>query len=222
MKALAIVSGGMDSITMLYNFQHEIGRVLSFHYGSRHNEKELPLAKKHAERLGLPHEVVSLEFVGRAFKSALLASSESAIPDGHYADPVMKQTVVPFRNGIMLSIAAGYAESQELDTVMYASHFGDHAIYPDCRKDFVDAMGQAIERGTYAGIKLLAPYGAKTKRDIALVGRELGIDYQETWSCYKGDSRHCGICGTCVERREALDGFDTTEYQASEEVTHGL
>jgi 7-cyano-7-deazaguanine synthase len=124
----------------------------------------------------------------------------------------MKSTVVPFRNGIMLSIAAGLAESYELDAIMLANHSGDHAIYPDCRPEFIEGMAAAVEAGTYNGVKVVSPYCNMTKREIALRGRELGVDYSLTYSCYKGGEKHCGKCGTCVERKEALEGFDPTEY----------
>lgn len=148
------------------------------------------------------------------FKSSLLEGAD-AIPEGHYADENMKSTVVPFRNGIMLSIAAGIAESHGLKYVMMANHGGDHAIYPDCRPEFVKAMSEATKTGTYPGIEIIAPYTNMTKTDIARRGKTLGIDYAETWSCYKGGEHHCGKCGTCVERKEALRDAgiaDTTEY----------
>ena len=149
------------------------------------------------------------------FTSSLLIGGED-IPEGHYADENMKSTVVPFRNGIMLAIAAGMAESRGLKNVMMANHGGDHAIYPDCRPEFVDAMSAAISAGTYEGLKILAPYTNITKTDITVRGKQLGIDYAKTWSCYKGGEKHCGKCGTCVERREALAAAgitDTTEYE---------
>lgn len=148
------------------------------------------------------------------FKSSLLSGAE-AIPEGHYADENMKSTVVPFRNGIMLSIATGIAESNGLKHVMMANHGGDHTIYPDCRPEFVSAFSAATAAGTYDGVTVEAPYTGITKTDIARRGHALGIDYSETWSCYKGDEHHCGRCGTCVERREALADAginDTTVY----------
>lgn len=200
---LIIVSGGMDSITMLYEYAYEIAVGISFDYGSNHNAKEIPFAKMHCEKLGIKHIVINLDFMKTLFKSSLLEGAE-AIPEGHYNDENMKSTVVPFRNGIMLSIAAGIAESNELKAVMIANHFGDHTIYPDCRKDFIESMSDAIEKGTYADIKIFAPYTNISKSDIAKHGKELGIDYTTTWSCYKGNDLQCGKCGTCVERKEAL------------------
>ena len=139
----------------------------------------------------------------RYFKSSLLEGAD-AIPEGHYAEDNMKSTVVPFRNGIMLAIAAGMAESLGLKNVLIANHGGDHTIYPDCRPEFITAMSEATKAGTYPGIEVLAPYTDLTKGDIALRGKELGIDYSHTWSCYKGGLLHCGKCGTCVERKEAM------------------
>lgn len=193
----------MDSITMLYEYSDRIAIGLSFDYGSNHNAREIPFARLHCERLGIRHVVIGLDFMHRYFKSSLLEGAD-AIPEGHYASDNMKSTVVPFRNGIMLAIAAGIAESNGLRHVMMANHGGDHAIYPDCRPEFVSAFGAAVRAGTYEGITVEAPYTDITKADIARRGRALGIDYSETWSCYKGGERHCGRCGTCVERREAL------------------
>ena len=201
--SVLIVSGGMDSITMLYEYSDRIAIGLSFDYGSNHNAREIPFARLHCERLGIRHVVIGLVFMYRYFKSSLLEGAD-AIPEGHYAGDNMKSTVVPFRNGIMLAIAAGIAESNGLRHVMMANHGGDHAIYPDCRPEFVSAFGAAVRAGTYEGITVEAPYTDITKADIARRGSALGIDYSETWSCYKGGERHCGRCGTCVERREAL------------------
>ena len=210
-----IVSGGMDSITLLYEQRERIALGISFDYGSNHNAREIPFAELHCKRLGIRHITVKLDFMHQYFKSSLLDGAD-AIPEGHYADDNMKSTVVPFRNGIMLSIAAGIAESQGLSNVFMANHGGDHTIYPDCRPEFVGAINEATRLGTYANVTVSAPYTNITKGDIARRGVALGIDYSETWSCYKGGDKHCGKCGTCVERREALVEAgveDTTEYE---------
>lgn len=210
-----IVSGGMDSITLLYEQRERIALGISFDYGSNHNAREIPFAELHCKRLGIRHITVKLDFMHQYFKSSLLDGAD-AIPEGHYADDNMKSTVVPFRNGIMLSIAAGIAESQGLSNVFMANHGGDHTIYPDCRPEFVSAINEATRLGTYANVTVSAPYTNITKGDIARRGVALGIDYSETWSCYKGGDKHCGKCGTCVERREALAEAgveDTTEYE---------
>lgn len=211
---ILILSGGMDSTTLLYDYQERIALAVSFDYGSKHNAREIPFARLHCERLGIEHLVIPLEFMGRYFQSSLLQGGED-IPEGHYEEENMKSTVVPFRNGIMLSIAVGLAESRGQRYVMMANHDGDHTIYPDCRPEFVDAFSEAARTGTYPGITLLSPYTHLTKADIARRGKALGIDYSETWSCYKGEEVHCGKCGTCVERREALAEAgieDRTEY----------
>ena len=201
--SIIIVSGGMDSITLLYDWKDRIALGISFDYGSNHNAKEIPLAKMHCERLGIRHITIPLDFMHQYFKSSLLEGGD-AIPEGHYASENMKSTVVPFRNGIMLAIACGIAESNGLKHVMMSNHSGDHAIYPDCRQEFVDAMTAAMTAGTYEHIDLVAPYTAISKTDIARIGKRLGIDYSTTYSCYKGGEHHCGKCGTCVERKEAL------------------
>jgi 7-cyano-7-deazaguanine synthase len=205
MKVVVLCSGGMDSVTALYwaRREHAVAAALSFDYGSKHNGREIPFAAEHAGRLGVRHETVELPFVGRLFSSALLASGD-AIPEGHYEAENMRQTVVPFRNAILLSIAAGLAESRGAEGLVIAAHTGDHTIYPDCREEFMQAMAEAMRQGTYAGIQLLRPFIDLTKGQIAAEGARLGVDFARTWSCYKGGEIHCGKCGTCVERREAF------------------
>lgn len=206
----------MDSVTLLYEYRDRVALAVTFDYGSNHNRREAAFAKLHCERLGIEHLLIPLDFIHRYFKSSLLEGAD-AIPEGHYAAENMKSTVVPFRNGIMLSIACGIAESRGLKNVMIANHFGDHSIYPDCRAAFVEAMSKAMSEGTYDGVKVFAPYTGISKTDIARHGATLGIDYTETYSCYKGGAKHCGKCGTCVERKEALHDAgidDCTEYEA--------
>lgn len=213
--SLIIVSGGMDSITMLYDKQDNIAMGVSFDYGSTHNAREIPFAALHLKRLGIPHIIVPLSFMHEHFKSSLLETADK-IPEGRYDAENMKSTVVPFRNGIMLSVAAGMAESMGLSHVLIANHSGDHAIYPDCRPEFISAMSAAVSAGTGGKVDVTAPYTSLSKTDIARIGKRLGIDYAETWSCYKGGEIHCGKCGTCVERKEALHDAgidDTTAYE---------
>ena len=212
--SVIIISGGMDSTTMLYEYKDDIALAITFDYGSTQNGRERICAITHCQRLGIKHIVVPLEFMHRYFKSALLMTADD-IPEGNYDDENMKSTVVPFRNGIMLSIAVGIAESEGLTKVFIANHGGDHAIYPDCRGEFIQAIDEAAQAGTYEHVRIVAPYTSITKTDIALRGKQLGIDYAETWSCYKGGELHCGKCGTCVERKEALREagiVDTTRY----------
>ena len=211
---LIVLSGGMDSVTMLYEYRERIAMAISFDYGSNHNHKELPLAALHCRQMNIPHRIVQLPFFKEWFHSSLLEGSD-AIPLGDYADDNMHSTVVPFRNGIMLAIAAGMAENEQLQYIMLANHAGDHAIYPDCRPEFVSAMDQAVHAGTYNGVRLFTPYTRLSKADIARHGKALGIDYSLTWSCYQGGEVHCGQCGTCRERRQALQEagiHDTTPY----------
>ncbi len=201
--SLLVLSGGMDSTTMLYEYASRIGLAVNFSYGANHNAREAACARENCRRLGIELVEIDLAFMGEYFESSLLRGAD-AVPEGNYGENNMHSTVVPFRNGIMLSIAAGLAESQGLSTVMIANHGGDHAIYPDCRPGFIEAMSQAIAAGTYKGIRLDAPYTNLTKAAIACRGRELGVDYSLTYSCYKGGEKHCGVCATCVERREAM------------------
>lgn len=217
-NSIIIVSGGMDSITLLYDKKDEIALAISYNYGSNHNSKELPLAKYHCDKLGIKHIIINLDFMHQYFKSSLLSGAND-IPEGHYASENMKSTVVPFRNGIMLSIAIGIAESNNLKKVLIANHGGDHTIYPDCRNEFIDAMNCAAINGTFINVEIEAPYTNITKTDIAKIGKKLNINYSKTWSCYKGREYQCGVCGTCIERKEALKDAgieDKTIYDNSE------
>lgn len=211
---LIIYSGGLDSTTLLYEYKDKIKLAISFDYGSKHNKKELKYAKYHCKKLRIEHIIIKLDFINKYFDSNLLQSG-AEIPNGHYEDSVMKKTVVPFRNGIMLSIAIGLAESRNIKKVLIANHSGDHVIYPDCRATFIHAINEAAAYGTYNKVNVLSPYNNMTKRDIALIGSNLNIENKKTWSCYKGQDLHCGVCGTCIERKEALKDFDNTQYEAN-------
>lgn len=212
--SIIVLSGGMDSVTLLHEYKSRIALAVTFDYGSNHNAREIACAREQCAELGIEHIVIPLEFMGRYFRSSLLSGS-AAIPDGHYEDDNMRSTVVPFRNGIMLAVACGLAESRDLQHVLIANHGGDHAIYPDCRRGFVEAMSRAMQEGTYEGVDIIAPYTDITKADIARRGAALSINYNNTYSCYKGGEIHCGTCGTCTERKEAfrLAGIeDPTQY----------
>lgn len=210
-KLIILYSGGLDSTTALYKFANQIELAVSFNYGSKHNKQEIKHAAKNCKKLGIKHKIIKLDLNKLGFISDLLQSG-GEIPNGHYEDQSMKKTVVPFRNGIMLSIVAGIAESLNCNKILISNHAGDHAIYPDCRQNFIDSMNNAIKFGTYNEIEIFAPFTNITKRDIALIGKELNIDYSLSYSCYNGNKIHCGECGTCTERKEALNGFDNTKY----------
>lgn len=218
MKCLILLSGGVDSATALHwaAREHEPMAALSFRYGSNHADRELACAERQARTLNIPHRVVDLSALAPHLSSALL-SGASAIPAGEYDEQNMRATVVPFRNGIFLSVAAGIAESCGAQGVVIAAHSGDHAIYPDCRESFMQAMSRAIELGSYAGVQLLRPFISMSKAQIVELGAQLGVDFAHTYSCYCGGERHCGRCGTCRERREAFlaSGVpDPTTYEA--------
>ncbi len=210
--SLISLSGGMDSTTLLYEYESEIGLAISFDYGSNHAAQEIKKAKLSCERLGVPHQVINLEQAFEGIKSAL-TSGRDGIPEGHYSDETMKATVVPFRNGIMNSILAGIADSNGFDKILVASHFGDDAVYADCRTEFNIPMAAAIKAGTDNNVILSAPFASILKKDIADLGEAIGVPWEQTYSCYKGGDVHCGRCSTCVERLEALEGKkDDTEY----------
>lgn len=216
MDALIVLSGGMDSAVLL---AHELSKgqrvaALSFDYGSKHNHCELPMAREICLRLGVEHRVVALPFINELFTSSLLRSGE-AVPEGAYDADSMKSTVVPFRNGILIAIAVGYAESVGAARVLIGSHSGDHHIYPDCRPEFNAAMDQAARLGTGEAVRVDFPFAAMDKREIGDLGRALGVDFTRTWTCYKGGELHCGVCGACDERKFALrhdQGLDPTPY----------
>jgi 7-cyano-7-deazaguanine synthase len=216
MKAVAIVSGGMDSVTLAYYLKQISGadlHLLSFDYGQRH-VKELGFAIDCAETLGASHDIVSMTQLGKLFEaSGSVLVSDNEVPEGHYAEETMKATVVPNRNSIMLTIAVGVAVAEGADLVAAGMHAGDHFIYPDCRleyfRQFSSAMHLANE-GFWTG-QMYAPFISMTKADIVKVGSQLGVDYSQTWSCYKGAVHHCGKCGTCVERIEAFELADVPD-----------
>jgi 7-cyano-7-deazaguanine synthase len=225
MKTIAIVSGGMDSVTMAhylkFQLRHEL-HLLSFNYGQRH-KKELLFARNVALHLNVPFDVIDLSSISPFLdNNALLDPSGIDVPEGHYEAESMKATVVPNRNAIMISIATGVAVAEKADCVATGVHAGDHAIYPDCRPQFIFAMNDAMAIGNEGfaneDFGLIAPFVNATKLDIAELGRDLNVDYRLTWSCYNGRDQHCGKCGTCVERHEALEGAfgvgnDPTVYE---------
>ena len=203
--ALVVFSGGMDSTTALLWARREFSGVsaVSFSYGAKHNARELAAANVICRKLNIPRLEIPLDFIGKYFHSSLLKTG-GAIPEGAYNEDNMSSTVVPFRNGIMLAAAAGLAEDSGYSAVILGNHTGDHAIYPDCRPEFIDGMARAIETGTGGKVKLLSPFCNMTKGQIASLGASLGVDYSLTWSCYNGREKHCGKCGTCQERKEAF------------------
>lgn len=218
MKTLVICSGGLDSVSLAHMVaaEHELRSLLSFDYGQRHR-KELDYAAACAERLKVPHRTIDIREIGRCLSGSAL-TDDLDVPDGHYAEETMRVTVVPNRNAIMLAIAFGVAAAQKVDAVATAVHGGDHFIYPDCRPGFINAF-QVMQRHAlegYADITLYAPYLNIPKAGIVTDGLKHNTPFAETWSCYKGGARHCGRCGTCVERREAfhLAGIeDPTDYE---------
>lgn len=215
-KAIVILSGGLDSTTLLYEvvkeYKAENVTALTFYYGSKHNHMEIPLAKKTTKKLGVEHIVMDVEGVFKNYNSALLQGGED-IPEGHYADENMKKTVVPYRNGILLSMAVGLAESRGAKKVYYGAHGGDHAIYPDCRVEFVEAVSKSAKLGTFNEVEIVAPYSEDNKITILTKGLKLGVDYSLTWTCYNPseNGKACGKCGSCTERLEAFKENNTKD-----------
>jgi 7-cyano-7-deazaguanine synthase len=214
MKRVVVHSGGLDSSTLLAQLAHDFGNdniiAISFNYGSKHNEMEIDAAEKLCRYYDIKREVVDLTTISKILKSNLLKKGGN-IPEGHYEDPSMRSTVVPFRNAILLSIATGFCESIEADEVYLGTHAGDHAIYPDCRGEFSDAMSKAIYHGTYRGVKAIYPFLDMTKQDIVKLGLKLNVPYEYTYTCYNGNKNPCGKCGSCVERLEAFSKNNTQD-----------
>lgn len=196
----------MDSTTLLFDLLNQGNEIkcLSIDYGQRH-KKEIQCAKKVCDDLGVEHKVANLSDIKQFLKGSSQTDNAVNVPEGHYAEESMKLTVVPNRNMIMLSIACAWAISESYDAIAYAAHSGDHTIYPDCRQEFTDIMEQAFQLCDWKQIKLLRPYVKLTKGQIAQIGKELGVPYEDTWTCYKGEEKPCGKCGCCNERKEAFE-----------------
>ncbi|MEM8867825.1 MAG: 7-cyano-7-deazaguanine synthase QueC [Verrucomicrobiota bacterium] len=206
MKTVLIYSGGLDSTVLLYHLQasgHDV-HALSVDYGQRHR-CELTRAESICHVLGVPFQIADLSGIQSLLAGSSLTSPEIEVAEGHYTEENMKTTVVPNRNMILLSLATGHAISIGAQSVAYAAHSGDHAIYPDCRNEFADAMAAAIKIADWNPVELARPFVNLTKADIVRCGAELDVPFEATWSCYKGGDLHCGRCGTCIERREAFD-----------------
>ena len=216
------LSGGLDSVTLAHELAadgHDVV-ALSFDYGQRH-AKEIAHAARCADRLGAEHHVVDLRSVGALLTGSALTDPGVEVPEGHYTDASMASTVVPNRNAIMLSVAVGVAVARGAEAVATAVHAGDHAIYPDCRPAFIEAIeheARVANEGFIAeGFQVRAPFLHLNKDEIVRRGAALGVPFEETWSCYVGEELHCGRCGTCVERREAFElarVADPTRYSA--------
>ncbi|MEM7790514.1 MAG: 7-cyano-7-deazaguanine synthase QueC [Verrucomicrobiota bacterium] len=217
MKTVLIYSGGLDSTVLLYHLLatgYEV-QTLSVDYGQRHR-CELKAAAAISSELGLQFRIADLSAVQPLLSGSSLTTPEIKVAEGHYTEENMKTTVVPNRNMILLALATGHAISIGAESVAYAAHSGDHAIYPDCRSEFADAMAAAIKLADWNEVELARPFVELTKADIVQRGAELNVPFEKTWSCYKGGKLHCGRCGTCIERREAFDLAkvpDPTTYQ---------
>ncbi|WP_026375489.1 7-cyano-7-deazaguanine synthase QueC [Aestuariibacter salexigens] len=210
-KAVVIFSGGMDSFTVLHK-AHKQGLelfALSFNYGQRH-KKELDYAARVCAELNISHKVVDITAINTLLAGSAL-TDDVDVPEGHYEEPSMKQTVVPNRNMILLSLAVGYAVSIRAPQVYYGAHSGDHAIYPDCRPEFVEKMNQVCAIANYESVEILSPYLYQDKIDILRDGLAMGLDYAKTWTCYNGREKACGKCGACQERLEAFTANQATD-----------
>lgn len=219
-KVVALHSGGLDSSAMLFHLKDCNFDVmpLGINYGQRHiTELEAAAAVCEFGEF-IPYKQLDLSAVRPILAGSSQTRTDIDVPEGHYAEDNMRVTVVPNRNMILLSMAVAYAISQKAQYVAYAAHKGDHDQYPDCRQEFIDALTKAIELCDYEPPKLMAPYAQMTKAEVVYDGSTHNTPFKLTWSCYKGGRKHCGRCGTCVERAEAfaLAGIiDPTDYEDS-------
>ena len=215
-KVVVIYSGGMDSFTVLHKAIKDGYEVfpLSFDYGQRH-KKELDYAANVCKQLNVKHKIVDISAINQLIGGSSL-TSDIEVPEGHYEEESMKQTVVPNRNMILLSMAIGYAVSLEAEKVYYGAHSGDHAIYPDCRPEFVQKMNDVSAIANYQPVEIYSPYLQVSKIDILTDGLKMGLDYSLTWTCYNGREKACGKCGACQERLEAFEKNGCTDPLAYE------
>jgi 7-cyano-7-deazaguanine synthase len=218
--AVLVASGGLGSTVLAYHLHTEGVRLvlLSFDYG-QHHRRELDFAAALAARLGTQYHLVDLRSVGALLRGSALTDMSVAVPDGHYTDESMRITVVPNPNAVMLNVAVAVAVAQHADAVVFGAHAGDHAVYPDCRPEFVDVVEACARVGNEGflpeGFHVLAPFLTWSKAQIVRRGAELDVPFAETWSCYQGGVHHCGKCGTCTERKEAFalaGAVDSTAY----------
>ncbi|WP_028116259.1 7-cyano-7-deazaguanine synthase QueC [Ferrimonas senticii] len=210
-KAVVVYSGGMDSFTVLHKVIKDGYEpfALTFDYGQRHN-KEIEYAARVCEELEIEHKVIDITAMNQLIANSSL-TGQGDIPEGHYAEENMKSTVVPNRNMILLSLATGYAVTVGASKVFYGAHSGDHAIYPDCRPEFVEKMNEVTKIANYDPIEIVSPYLNQSKIEILTDGLTMGLDYGKSWTCYNGRENACGKCGSCVERLEAFSLNNATD-----------
>lgn len=206
MKTILILSGGMDSATLLYDLlaHGDSVEAIGVNYKQRHG-KELACAADLCNGLGVQFDLLDLSGLSVFLTGSSQSDPNVPVPFGKYDEPSMKLTVVPNRNMFMLAAAGGVAIARKADRLAYGAHAGDHTIYPDCRPEFVDAMGRAFGLCDWHTLSLHAPYIDMTKGDICKRGAELAVPYEKTWTCYVGGDRPCGKCGSCTERAEAFE-----------------
>jgi 7-cyano-7-deazaguanine synthase len=218
MKAVVLLSGGVDSTTLLYDVVKKIGKedvfAISFNYGQKHS-KEIMCARQTCEYLGVSHKIGFVDVLGELAPSSLTRENEK-IPEGNYQEESMKSTVVPNRNMVLLSLCASYAIGIGATELYYGAHGGDHAIYPDCREEFVSSMKKVLKICDWNKVNLHAPYLKLDKAMIVKKGIKLGVDFSNTWTCYQGKEKACGVCGSCNERLAAFklnNVVDPIKYQ---------
>ena len=216
-RTVVIFSGGLDSTTLLFDLKvagHDVA-ALAINYGQRHR-RELFCAQRICQEIGIDLPTLDLSGLAQIFGRNSLSDTTVAVPEGQYEEDSMQQTTVPNRNMILLSIATGWAISNGYQAVAFGAHSGEYTPYPDCRPEFATAMDNAVQLCDWEPIRILAPFVTWTKSDIVRRGAELGVPFQLTWSCYVGGEKHCGRCGTCLDRKSAFEKSgidDPTDYE---------
>jgi|TARA_B110000438_G_scaffold303165_1_gene363478 7-cyano-7-deazaguanine synthase len=210
-QIILVYSGGLDSFTLLnqaMDMGHDVSTI-SFDYGQKH-KKELDCVKRFCLEKAIDHKIIDISSIKEIFSGSSL-TDDLDIPKGHYEDESMQSTVVPNRNMILISLALGFAVTKEATEVWFGAHSGDHAIYPDCRPEFVEKMDAVAKIANYSPIAVKAPYISKSKSEILEIGLSLNLDYSFTWTCYEGKELACGSCGACHERLESFSDHNVTD-----------
>ncbi len=204
-SSVVLLSGGLDSTVLLAKLVAEKRRVIALgvDYGQRHR-REIDAAKSVCNCLGVEYRLIDMRALKPIFGKNSLTDDKLAVYEGKYDEEGMKTTVVPARNLILISLATALAISEKCDTVAYAAHGGDHAIYPDCRPEFAEKLDAVVQISDWHKVRLERPFVAMTKAEIVRLGAALSAPLALTWSCYNGGEKHCGKCSTCIERRAAF------------------
>ena len=215
-RAVVLLSGGMDSATLLWYVKKELRvpeiHALSFAYGQRH-ARELEMARWQARTAGVAvHREVDISWFGELLAGAsVLTDASRTVPSLDELSAEERRqpaTYVPNRNMIFLSIAAAYAEARGMTDIFYGAQAQDEYGYWDCTVDFIEGINHLLGLNRGRAVTVHAPFAGKSKAQVLELGIELGVDYEHTWTCYRGDAEACGSCPSCVERQRAFEELE--------------